>query len=50
MSVFSSDDWLSDIEWKALFELYNNYHTAFTFLPAYIQEAFFVRLHNRKGN
>lgn len=42
-----SEDWLSDIEYKALLELYNNYNTAFKALPDYMQSAFYARLYNK---
>ena len=38
------NDWLSDSEYKALSNLYNEFHSAFIMLPDYIVKAYFARL------
>ncbi len=40
----NSDDWLTDIEYKVLLELYHTFYAAFVHMPDYIKDAFYRRL------
>lgn len=41
------DDWLDNVQYKALLELYNNFNAAFKALPEYIKQAFYARLYKK---
>ena len=42
-----TNDWLTDTQYKAMLDLYNNFNEAFKVLPVYMQEAFYVRLYKK---
>ena len=42
-----TNDWLTDTQYKAMLDLYNNFNEAFKALPTYIQEAFYARLYKK---
>ncbi len=43
-AVSNTHDWLTDKEYNALFTLHRNYEAAFNALPAYMRDAFYLRL------
>ena len=44
----SEQNWLNDLQFKALQELYHNFDVAFRALPDYIQAAYYARLYSKQ--
>lgn len=41
-------DWLTNEEYAALMELFHEFNAAFNYLPDYIKDAYFTRLHRKE--
>lgn len=45
----NTDDWLNDVQYAALQQLYHNFNEAFIQLPDYIRAAYYARLYSNGG-
>lgn len=45
---YDADDYLTDKEYAAISHLYNEFNTAFIFLPEYMKAAYFKRLYAKE--
>ena len=49
VSMANTDDWLNDVQFTALKQLYHNFNEAFQYLPDYIKAAYYARLYSNGG-
>lgn len=49
VSMSNTDDWLNNVQYAALQQLYHNFNAAFIQLPDYIQAAYYARLYSNGG-
>jgi len=49
VNMCNTDDWLNDLQFTALKQLYHNFNEAFQYLPDYIKAAYYARLYSNGG-